>query len=133
MGHESKCAHLHGHNYVVHITAGAVMNTLDTIGRVIDFSVLKAKIGTWLDDHWDHGFVLYEDDEAGQLAMREFNGTSGISQKLFLLPYNPTAENMAKFLGEVVCPAALEGTGVMIIRVKVEETENCSAVWIDES
>ncbi len=134
MGHESKCAHLHGHNYVVYFTAAAEMNTLDTIGRVIDFSVLKQRIGTWLDDHWDHGFILHREDDAGMEAMKCFEKLSEQKhQKIFHMPYNPTAENMALFLGDVVCPAALEGTGVRIIRVKVEETENCAAVWIDET
>ena len=32
--HESKCAHLHGHNYRVHFTCEA--EELDNIGRVIE-------------------------------------------------------------------------------------------------
>ena len=41
-GHESKCAHLHGHNYKFefHCTAGS----LDNVGRVIDFSDIKEKL-----------------------------------------------------------------------------------------
>ena len=31
--HESKCAHLHGHNYRIHFT---VTGRLDSLGRVID-------------------------------------------------------------------------------------------------
>ena len=38
MGHEGKCRNLHGHNYVVFVTAQA--DELDSVGRVIDFSVL---------------------------------------------------------------------------------------------
>ena len=41
-GHESKCANLHGHSYKVErgLRSGA-----GRVGRVIDFSVLKEKIG----------------------------------------------------------------------------------------
>ena len=33
LGHESKCAHPHGHNYVVYVTAEA--EQLDDVGRVM--------------------------------------------------------------------------------------------------
>lgn len=144
MGHESKCAHLHGHNYVVHLTAElSGPSSLDEIGRVVDFSVLKEKMGGWIEKHWDHGFLLYVLDEAGIKAMNTFNacmtaiedkpyastphGNSTFAQKLFLMPYNPTAENMAKYLLEVVGPQQLNGLGVKLVKVVAEETENCSA------
>ena len=128
MGHESKCAHLHGHNYVVWITASAA---LDSIGRVIDFSVLKQRVGGWIEDHWDHGFILHERDDAGRAALAGFNacmhrqdGWKG--QKMHLLPCNPTAENMAEYLLRTVCPLVLPAE-VVAVRVVVQETENCEA------
>ena len=48
LGHENKCANAHGHNYVAYISARS--NDLDKVGRVIDFSVLKEKIGGWIDE-----------------------------------------------------------------------------------
>ena len=58
-GHENKCAHAHGHNYRVHFhCAGG----LDNVGRVIDFSVIKDKLCNWLEDNWDHKFILWEKD-----------------------------------------------------------------------
>ncbi len=126
MGHENKCAHLHGHNYIAYFTASA---ELDKIGRVIDFSVLKDKIGGWIDRYWDHGFILSRDDAAGSAALEAFrNHVGGKPQKRYWLPYNPTAENMARFLLGTVCPQVLRGTGVLVVRVRLEETENCSAV-----
>jgi len=41
--HESKCAHIHGHNYVVEFHATA--EHLDSVGRVIDFSVFRDRLG----------------------------------------------------------------------------------------
>ena len=46
-GHESKCAHLHGHNYRIYLTVEA--DQLDTVGRVMDFSVIKDKFVIWLE------------------------------------------------------------------------------------
>jgi len=118
--HESKCAHIHGHNYVVefHATAGQ----LDSVGRVIDFSVLKDRLGGWIDEHWDHGFICNKDDREVVDAMKRISG-----QKLFVMDVNPTAENLARHLLEVVGPQQLAGTGVRLVRVVLSETSNCRA------
>ena len=130
MRHESKCAHLHGHNYVALFTASA---DLDEVGRVIDFGVLKSLLGGWIDKHLDHGFILYEKDSAAINALEHFAPSGGLSkynethQKLFLLPSNPTAENIADYLLKVVAVKQLEGTGVVVTKVRLWETENCYA------
>lgn len=127
-GHESKCANLHGHNYVAMVTAAA--ECLDGIGRVIDFSVLKDRVGGWIDDNWDHGMVLWVNDKATIDAVSGLAGTCNGSQKLFLLPTNPTAENMAEHLVTQVCPVLLRGTGVVVESVELWETENCKATYV---
>jgi 6-pyruvoyltetrahydropterin/6-carboxytetrahydropterin synthase len=43
------------------------------------------------------------------------------------MPYNPTAENMAKYLLEEVCPTILLGTGSEASRVRIWETEESYA------
>lgn len=134
-GHESKCSNMHGHNYVVYITAempaikgtdtlsepGKALFTeakLDGLGRVVDFSVLKNVFGAWIDQYWDHGFILYEKDP---LRFSEIFG------KLFILPYNPTAENLARYLLEQVAQKIPIYYGIIITKVVIEETENCTA------
>lgn len=120
--HESKCRNMHGHNYVVFFEAVGEVEQLDGLGRVLDFSVLKARLGGWIEEHWDHGFI-YFDQDAEVIA-----SLAGIpDQKLFALPYNPTAENMGRYLLEVVGPVVLAGTGTRLVCVTVLETENCSA------
>ena len=123
-GHENKCAHLHGHNYVALFTAQA--DELDEVGRVIDFSVLKKRVGSWIDQHWDHGFILWTGDSEACAVISAFH-TGGAEQKLFELPDNPTVENMARYLIGTVCPGVLNGTGVTVTSVRVWETENCYA------
>jgi 6-pyruvoyltetrahydropterin/6-carboxytetrahydropterin synthase len=115
-GHEGKCANLHGHRYTVEVTA---RGELDSIGRVIDFSVLKERLGGWVERNWDHGVILHQGDP---LVTRD-----EIFGKLAHIPYNPTAENMAHFLLHEVAPEQLEGTGVVVVKVRVWETPNCYA------
>ena len=121
LGHENKCANLHGHQYMAEITACA--QSLDSIGRVIDFGVLKERIDPWIQERWDHGFILNRDDSEARAAMACIQSRP---QKLYLLPCNPTAENMAAYLMQVG-NALLRCTGVRIVRVVVHETPNCYA------
>lgn len=131
--HGSKCRHMHGHNYVALLTAQAT--DLDALGMVIDFSVLKEKIGSWIDAYWDHGFIVYEKDEAAKKALELFQeadsrpeaGRPGFMQKVFEMPYNPTAENMAKYLLELANHRLLPPSPVRLVEVTVWETENCYA------
>jgi len=121
LGHEGKCANMHGHNYVAFFHAEAT--GLDAVGRVIDFSVMKEKLGGWVDEHWDHGFVFHEkDDELRTLFESQLKG-----HKHYAMPENPTAENMGAYLLHSVGPKQLEGTGVRLVKVVIWETENCFA------
>lgn len=121
MYHEGKCATLHGHNYTVEIVAEA--EQLDPLGRVIDFGVLKEKIGAWIDAQWDHTCLISEQDTEVLAALR----TLPRRKEPFVCPFNPTAEEIAGYLLHQVCPQLLEGTGVTIREVVVHETNNCSA------
>lgn len=124
-GHESKCAHLHGHNYRVHFIAISDEG-LDNIGRVIDFAVMKDKLCMFLEREWDHKFLVFQEDLwANDLIALDPQG-------VVLLPFNPTAENLADALLTIYGPKLLEGTGVRLIKVTVEETRKCQASAILE-
>lgn len=123
--HESKCKHVHGHNGVLWFHARAPK--LDSLGRVIDFGVLKEKLGGFIDEFWDHGF-LYNVNDTEVSAMLDMMTT----QKKYALPDNPTAENMANHLLLEICPKLLEGTGVEVFKITMYETENCIAEAILE-
>lgn len=116
-GHEGKCRHLHGHNFVAFLTAAS--DDLDPVGRVIDFGVLKQRVGGWIEREWDHGFVVWQHDDEAVGALGRVAG-----QKTYLLPGNPTAENIADHLLRVVGPETLAGTGVRLVKVTLYETEN---------
>lgn len=138
VGHENKCRHLHGHNYRIHFTCAA--EKLDSVGRVIDFSVIKAKLCMWVEEHWDHKFLAWEEDPVmdwatDAMALAFHSGKlQDETEDLFggsivFVPFNPTAENMAQHLVEVVGPQQLEGTGVTLVSVRIEETAKCSAAF----
>lgn len=121
-GHESKCAHLHGHNYRIHFLCRAKAGGLDTLGRVIDFSVIKERLCMWLEDNWDHRFLVWDRDP-------QRSSLQAIDNKVVAVPFNPTAENMASFLVHGIGPAALIGTGIELVSVIVEETAKCKAMY----
>lgn len=122
MKHESKCATLHGHNGVLWVHA-TPLETLDPLGRVIDFSVLKELIGGWVDKHWDHTMILFKDDKKTIDLCKK----APAFKDVFILPENPTAENLAKYLLFEVCPKLLKGKGIIIHKITLFETENCYA------
>lgn len=128
-GHESKCAFLHGHNYRVHFNCQAP--ALDSLGRVVDFSVIKSTMCLWLEENWDHKFIAWESDPVVSLLLRATMGFSDeestVHGSIVLVPFNPTAENMALHLLHEIGPKLLEGAGVTLVEVRIEETRKCSA------
>lgn len=68
-----QCARLHGHNIVVRVTLAA--EDLDATGFVLDYGEL-GPLGRWLDATFDH---------------RHLND---------VVDFNPTAENLARFVFE---------------------------------
>jgi 6-pyruvoyltetrahydropterin/6-carboxytetrahydropterin synthase len=120
VGHEGKCRFLHGHNYRVHFTCRA--RNLDSVGRVVDFGVIKEALCMWLEVHWDHKMLLWDQDQ--MCAAFEVEDVDYVP-----VPFNPTAENMAEYLVRNVAPAQLGDLDVECFRVTIEETSKCSATY----
>lgn len=117
--HESKCKHLHGHNYRIFFRVTA--DTLDPLGRIVDFSVIKETLCNWLEDEWDHKYLLWEKDPY-------LPTLSALSpESIVTVPFNPTAENMADYLLREVGPQLLSGHHCTLVSCRVEETRKCSA------
>lgn len=93
LSYESKCENLHGHNWIVTVFCRA--QELNQDGMVIDFKHLKEKIHGYLD----HG---------------NFNE---------LLPFNPTAENIARWIVDQI-PECYKAT--------VQESEDNIAAYCEE-
>ncbi|MBN1589837.1 MAG: 6-carboxytetrahydropterin synthase [Pirellulales bacterium] len=115
LNYEGKCAHLHGHNGRVLITAQA--SGLDSQGMVVDFTEIKRVVQGWVDEHLDHRMVLRRDDPA--VAPLEKLG-----EPLFLIDVNPTAENLARLVYDYAT-----SQGFPVVEVQLWETPHCHAVY----
>ena len=121
VGHESKCRHLHGHNYRIHFVCSA--SELDPLGRVIDFSEIRDRLCMWLEEHWDHRMMIWSEDPLLPELQRLVPGD------LCVVPFNPTAEQIAIHLVSVVGSEQLKGSGITLLECRVEETRKCSAAY----
>jgi len=119
LGHEGNCKFLHGHRYVCSFMFTAP--ALDELGRVIDFSIIKEIMVTWIKENWDHNVILWEKDVALTDAI-----VKNTAQKVYKMSGNPTAENMAEHLLRNICPQLFKDHRATCIEVTVEETENNS-------
>jgi len=86
LDYESKCTQLHGHNWIITVYLRA--KALNKHGMIMDFTEIKQKITNQLD----HKII---ND---------------------ILPFNPTAENLAHYICETLAPHCY--------RVDVQESEN---------
>lgn len=109
-----KCARLHGHNYRVVVRASA--SVLDDTGFVVDFAEFNV-LRQWLNENWDHSMLLHVDDPVLPLL-------DDAGEPYVFVRWNPTAENMARYLGELAGEL-----GLAVSSVEVWETVNCFAVW----
>ena len=133
VGHEGKCRHLHGHNYRIHFHCAPEVE-LDDLGRVVDFSVIGSQLCQWVEEHWDHKFLHWDEDTLIQGIRFAINTMDNLStsdddhffDSFVTVPFNPTAENMALYLRDVIGPQQLKGTGAKLIEVTIEETRKCS-------
>lgn len=94
LSYESKCSNLHGHNWIV--TVFCYARELNADGMVCDFTRIKERIHGYLD----HG---------------NFNE---------LLPFNPTAENIARWICDQV---------PQCYKVSVQESEGNTATYVDDN
>jgi 6-pyruvoyltetrahydropterin/6-carboxytetrahydropterin synthase len=115
LNYDGKCRHLHGHNGRAVISIAS--QKLDHRGMVLDFTDIKRDISRWIDSNLDHRMVLCESDPAVPLLQE-------LGEPMFLLPENPTAENIAKLIFE-----ASTQHGFPIESVKLWETPRCYATY----
>lgn len=123
MNHEGKCKSLHGHGYVLNITVESIDNTLDSIGRVADFGVIKSIFGEWIDTNWDHGVILNSEDTNIINFMKENDF------KCYIMHGNPTAENMAQHLITKFnyLINSYDSINFEVTHIELYETDTCKA------
>lgn len=131
LNHELKCATLHGHRYVALITVTA--GKLDGCQRVVDYGVIKERVGGWVDTHWDHTTLLNEDDHALLALLRSEAQGYPMKPASHRPPYTFAGEPTAEVIASHLYARAVEllaDTGVLVSAVEVFETPNCSATVV---
>lgn len=123
--HESKCRAYHGHRYVAEIHC--IAQELDHAGRIVDFGVIKERVGGWIDTHWDHTAILMRGDpDPACEAIAATNAEAG--RPVYWTEGPPTAENLVAELARV-SSRVLASTGVQVVRIRLWETPNGAAEW----
>lgn len=109
------CQHLHGHNARAVIALQTA--ELDQRGMVMDFVDIKREVKAWIDAELDHTMLLHEDDPF--LAVMREHG-----ERVLAVPFNPTAENIARMIFERV-----RDQGFPVVEVTLWETETSQATY----
>lgn len=122
-GHDGKCRALHGHRYAVEITCEATQ--LDEAGFVVDFGIVKKKVGAWIDEVLDHAFIVWREDPALEAILAAVKATG--CARVWSMAHPPTAENIAELL-LTVSRSLLTGDHWSVVAVRVYETPTS---WAD--
>jgi len=125
VGHEGKCSNVHGHRYVVEVTCRPAGGFLDSVGRVVDFAVVKEVLGGWIDINLDHTFIANEKDDALIRAIGDVN-----VKPVYVVPFEPTAENLALFILRKA-QLLLTPYGVVVPKLSIWETPTSMATVVD--
>lgn len=121
--HKGLCKNIHGHNFTVLV--GIKAEKLDENDMVMDFSQLKEIVDDELK-MFDHCLVLNTDDGALARDLR----IHGICERIMTFSGDPTAENLAKHLYDVIEEKLSEiKTYAIIDYVTVYENENSKATF----
>ncbi len=116
LNYDGKCAHPHGHNARVEIELAGT--TLDRADLLVDFTVLKHGLKTWVDDKLDHKMILCVRDPLVAILQ-------DLNEPVFVMETNPTAETLAHLLYDVAA-----GLGFPVSRVRFWESPTSRADYI---
>lgn len=115
LDYQGKCRHLHGHNgRAVIVLEG---EELCSRGMLVDFSIIKSELRTWIDETFDHRMILCERDPA-LTTLRE------LGEPLCVISGNPTAEQIARLIFEHA-----REKGFPVVEVSLWETPRSFATY----
>lgn len=110
-----KCSRIHGHSAKVTIMLESA--ELDGVGMVCHFNVLKERVGAWIENTLDHRMILCRDDAMAKLL-------KDADEDFVEVDFNPTAENLAKFVFD-----RAKGEGLPVARVEFWESPTSKATF----
>ena len=122
-GYDGLCKNIHGHSYRLWVTIiGKVLEEENHVknGMVLDFSLLKKIVKPDIVDKYDHSLVLNANSPHANIDFSAF-------EKVFLLPYQPTSENLVYDCVQVIKEKLPKN--VDLHKVILSETANSYAEW----
>lgn len=125
-GHDGKCRNIHGHSYVLDVTAiGKPMESADhpKDGMVADFSDLSGIVRQEVIALFDHHTILNANSPHKQLGMELMAHDSRVR----LVPYQPSCENMILEIAQKLADKLPEG--VRLHALRLYETPTSWAEW----
>ena len=123
VGHNGPCRNIHGHSYKFHVTVkGAVKNGSEDSdeGMVVDFTVIKNIVDRLIVQEYDHSLVLWD-------KMKIDNAQFDFMNKLILVPFNPTCENLLIHYADLINSAL--PSNLNLVYLMLRETPNSYAEW----
>ena len=128
--HKSKCRHLHGHRYRFEAEIeGDVVTTsgVSEEGMLMDFSDISKILTVHVHDVVDHAFVVFEGDEEAIEACK----IMGDTHRTVVVPFIPTAENLARWAFDQVDPhiKSVYGNRLILVAMHCRETPKSLATW----
>jgi len=94
LDYNGKCAYPHGHTYRTEVFIES--QSLNDLGLVYDFTDLKDKIKTWVDENWDHAFLVNSQDSELIAGL----GGASLVRLYEFQDENPSCEVMSRVLYE---------------------------------
>jgi 6-pyruvoyltetrahydropterin/6-carboxytetrahydropterin synthase len=128
--HKSKCRHFHGHRYRWEaVIEGDVVTQrgVSEEGMLMDFSDISRILEKEIHDLVDHSFLVYEGDQKAIDALEMM----GDAHRTVILPFIPTAENLAEWAFNIVNKNIKSSYGNMLklVSFNVRETPKSWASW----
>ena len=128
--HSSKCRHIHGHRYRWEAEIQGDIIDVEGVseqGMLIDFSAISSILNKYIHDIVDHAFLVY----SGDTVMLNSLQSLGEEHRTVVMPFIPTAENLAKWAFEQVSPhiSTEYGNRIRLVAMHVRETPKSWASW----
>jgi len=125
LNYDGLCRHIHGHSYklIITIIGEPIEDSNDQkLGMVLDFGDLKVVVKEPVVDYFDHSLVINKGAE-NYLP----NEPNEMYDKVHLMDFQPTCENLVLYIAEKV--QARLSPGIGLYSVKLYETATSYAEW----
>lgn len=122
-GYDGLCSNIHGHSYKLWVTIrGRILKerTHKKDGMLLDFDILRRIVKPEIIDKYDHSLVLNGNTSHAEIDLSAF-------EKVFLLPYQPTSENLVTDFALKIKSELPKG--IELYKVVLSETATSFAEW----